>query len=131
MPTATLVNPQSRQRNGATIDDVIHRYPRLTAHLICKSLGYFCPRSAANAIAHYINGAPFFCEWYCDWAGKMPNRSAYEARILEVGRTAIEQAFRNRSHHTGYMAEYSQALRLVMAEREAAGCTSGMLASWF
>ena len=135
MTTDTTESPEMRQKARATIDGVIHRYPRLTAHLICKSLGYFCPRSAANAIAHYLNGEPYFCEWYCDWAAKWKRNEHLETDVhellIEVGRRALEYAARQRNHHTGYMAEYSHALQLVMAEREASGCTSGMLASWF
>jgi hypothetical protein len=135
MPTATRESPATNEKTRATIDGIIRRYPRLTAHLICKSLGYFCPRSAANAIAHHINGEPYFCEWYCDWAAKWKRNEHLETDVrellIEVGRRALEYAARQRHHHKGYMAEYSQAMQLVLAEREAAGCTSGMLASWF
>ncbi len=50
------------------IDDpalvIMKKYPRLTAHLICESLGYFSPRCAASAIYAHVNKKPYFCEWY-------------------------------------------------------------------
>lgn len=106
-----------------SIEEVLDRYPRLTSHLICASLGYFTPRSAANAILQHIHGKECYCEWYYDWATK-GNISA-----LEVGRKALTMAIRFRHHHKGYMAEYQQARALVESSRSGKG--EPMFASWF
>jgi hypothetical protein len=49
----TSVNP--------TAVDVLYRCRRLASHLICESLGYFCPEAAANAIA--ARRASGTCTW--------------------------------------------------------------------
>ena len=54
--------------------DVIQRLPCLVAHLICESLGYFTPQSAANAIAY------------------LPQRRTVLLRmVLRLGQQAIRQ----------------------------------------
>jgi hypothetical protein len=128
----TIEQPQTEQQI-VTRDDAMRRYPRLISHMICESLGYFSPLCAANALAHYICGSPFFCEWYSHMASfrKAATREEYEAELVKVGAEVVSFAFKRRSHHSGYMAEYRQALALVMAERQRTGCTDGMLASWF
>lgn len=105
-----------------TIEETMSRYPRLTAHLICESLGYFTPRSAANAIKHYKEGEPYYCEWYCHMAGG-------GRPLLEVGKDTIKRAFQRRSHHVGYMAHYPDARIIVEHVRE--GGKEPLFASWF
>lgn len=46
-----------------TQEEVLRRYPRLVAHLICESLGYLTPKSAANWILADKSHNPFWCEW--------------------------------------------------------------------
>ena len=137
MPTATIprrrvtYSDDSFEQQKMTRDVALRRYPRLVAHMICESLGYFSPLVAANALAHHINGTSFPCEWYshmCDCRGK---GLFHDQTLVEVGRDVVEYAFQHRHRHKGPMAEYQQALALVMAERQAAGATAGMLASWF
>jgi len=112
-----------------TRDEVMQRYPRLVGHLICCSLGYFTPASAANAIHHYIAHLPYFCEWYTHMGGMYKGEWPSEAKLLEVGRATLERAFSGRHHHYGYMAHYPQAKALV--EHVRAGGRGPELASWF
>lgn len=105
--------------------EVIVKYPRLVAHLMCESLGYFCPLSAANAIAAYINNETFACEWYVHMAG-----GSREA-LLEVNKRTIKRAFENRHRHKGYMADMNYARQLVWRELENEGISHGMFAGWF
>jgi len=107
-----------------TVEEVLQRYPRLTGHLISHSLGYFTPRSAANAILMHIEGRPFCCEWYCTIAGGYNDQ-----KVIEAGRQSLDWAFRNRKYHTGFMAWYSEAKRLVDSVKN--GHPDPMLASWF
>ena len=95
------------------------KYPRLVAHMICESLGYFCPRSVANAINHYKDGQPFYCEWYCSFGTK---------DIVGVGKQVLQNAIERRHHHKGYMSEYIQARMVVLQELNGNGPT---FASWF
>ena len=89
-----------------TSEDVIKRYPNITAHLICQSLGYFSPMAAANAIANHINGLETCCEWYIHmYDGKRT--------MLEIGHDMISQAISRRRHHRGYMADYRIARAMV------------------
>jgi hypothetical protein len=131
MSVVTLSLSRHPVAREITRDDVLRKYPRLISHMICESLGYFSPLCAANALAHHISGQPFSCEWYshiCSCRGK-----GYfdEAELLKIGGDVVSAAFKQRSHHKGFMAEYRHALTLVMAERQKRGCTDGMLASWF
>ena len=92
-----------------TVQDAMRRWPRLTAHLICESLGYFSPTGAAMAIRDYKLGIPNYCEWYS-------HRFGFHAeRILEGGKQVLEEAVQHRRQHTGYMASYRQARLLVEA----------------
>jgi hypothetical protein len=61
-----------------TTEDVLRRYPRLVAHLICESLGYFSPDAPANAIVHGKRGERFACEWYVHMAGA-------DRSLVEIG----------------------------------------------
>jgi hypothetical protein len=107
-----------------TIDDVLQRYPRLTAHLISESLGYFTPRSAANAIQAYIQNRAFACEWYVHMA-----RAMNDEKLLEVGKNTLADTFRNRHYHFGSMRNYDYALALVNRSRN--GGQDPIGASWF
>ncbi len=104
-----------------TAEDVLRRYPRLVAHLICESLGYFSPDAAANAIAHAKRAEPFACEWYLHMAGA-------DRSLVEIARRVLERAIRGRHRHRGYMAEYRHALALVR-QRVRTG-DGPLLASW-
>ena len=92
-----------------TCQQVLNKYPILTAHLICESLGYLTPISAANAILAHINRNPFYCEWYIDAVGTDPGN------VLKFGAKTINNAFCRRRFHQGYMAEIRQARPLVDA----------------
>jgi hypothetical protein len=99
-----------------TPKDILKRYPRLTAHLICESLGYATPTLAAGIILAAIKGQPHYCEWIYSCYNTQP-------------RPAIQSAIHNRHHHRGYMAHYPHALQLVQH-----AITTGRepeLASWF
>lgn len=52
-----------------TQEDVAKRWPRIVAALIAESLGYFTPRSAANAVLSHKLKKGFGCEYYCASAG--------------------------------------------------------------
>ena len=108
----------------STVDEVLNRYPRLTGHLICESLGYFTPRSSANAILHYIQGRGFACEYYAHMA-----RCYEDKMLIKIGLNEIERTIRNRHHHTGYMANYLQAKAMVKKVRD--GGPDPKFASWF
>jgi hypothetical protein len=110
---------------------VLMRYPRLIAHMICESLGYFTPMCAANAIIRYLEGDTFPCEWYSHRCNCRGRGYFHKETLLDIGRETIASSFARRKHHTGYMASYQHAHALVAAELKREGCTSGMLASWF
>lgn len=116
--------------NQMTQYDVLRRWPRLVAHMICESLGYFTPKAAANAILSYKLGQPFYCEWYFDTALKRGAKTEeeLEREILKIGKEVIIQAFRNRHLHEGPMSDYKLALRIV--EKSLKGIDP-LLASWF
>jgi hypothetical protein len=110
--------------------DVLQRYPRIIAHMICESLGYFTVNSAANALLAYIEKKSYYCEWFDHMAG-FQKVGTYEERMQHITQRTMRDAIRNRKGHRGYMAEYKHAIGLVKAELEREGVTSQMLASWF
>ena len=101
--------------------ETMRRYPRLTAHLICESLGYFTPKSAANAILQHRQGREFGCEWYSHMASG-------DRSLLQVGADTLQAAFRRRRNHRGYMAEYARARTMV--QMELAGDPGPTFSSW-
>lgn len=111
--------------------DCARKYPRLTAHMICCSLGYFTPEKAACAIAHYKTNEPFFCEWYSHMGQFQNERGDLfdDASVLKVGRHVIKESFLLRKRHKGYMADYRQAKALV--DRYINTGQQPELASWF
>ena len=109
--------------NGPTSEQVLKKYPRLTAHLICESLGYFTPQSAANAIQAHIQERGFACEWYIHLSG--------EGRTLkEAGANTLARAFHNRHNHQGYMAHYPRARAMVEMEASQPGASGITFSSW-
>ncbi len=126
----TLSNPQARKGYGKSpIMETMQKYPRLTAHLICESLGYFTPKAAANAIIHYQQNRPFFCEWYSHQAMGM-GKEMFDGKVVtEVGRNVLRRAYRNRKHHQGYMADYQYAKAIV--DRAINNDIHPDFASWF
>jgi len=113
-----------------TQECVLRRYPRLVAHMICESLGYFTPRAAANALIAYKLGRPFYCEMYCHAAQfRNARRDLHDkGSVWTVTRDFPRQAFKNRAHHKGYMAEYAHARAIVAAALKG---NHPVLASWF
>lgn len=104
-------------------DDYMRRYPRLVAHMICESAGYFTPAMAANALAAYDSDRPFPCEWYTHCA-----RGWDDSMLLKVGQSVVRGAFESRHKHKGCMGDY--AVAKVVVRRALAGC-GPILASWF
>lgn len=106
-----------------TREDVLRRWPNLIAHLICQSLGYFTPCSAANAVLSFLRREAYWCEWYCHMAG------AYsDEKILAVGERTLRAAIQDRKTHHGYMADFNAGLHAVRNELAGHG---PLLASWF
>ena len=110
----------------------MRRWPCLTAHVICQSLGYFTPDGAALALIQHKRGQPYHCEWYWAANGFEQGRQLedeFDRDLLDINRNVIKAAYERRHHHTGYMAEYARAKALV--ERQLAGGEGPMFASWF
>lgn len=94
----------------------MRRWPSLTAHVICESLGYATPSTAAQIVLDASVGRENWCEWIY---------SCFDRKPMEAVRNAIQ----NRHNHNGYMAEYRTARALV---NKALGTgEEPLLASWF
>jgi hypothetical protein len=98
-------------------EEVLSRYPRLCAHIICESLGYATPLKAADILRDALMGWPNYCEWVASCFGGDPV-------------VPCERAIRTRHYHKGYMAEYRHAILLVRRALKE-GEPADMLASWF
>lgn len=118
-----MINTATRRPPPRDAQETMRRYPLLTAHLVCESLGYFTPLAAAGAILAHIQGQPNACEWYLHMAAGTP-----PTKLTEVGRRILARAFSSRHHHQGYMASYQKARLLV--EQELAGTSPTLFQSW-
>ncbi len=105
-----------RKRNMLSRDYYLSRYRRVCAHVICESLGYATPTTAAMIVKDYMEGRDNYCEWIDACYSNKPGE-------------AIKRAIACRKHHKGYMAEYSYALALVQKYLD--NGQEPMLASWF
>jgi hypothetical protein len=109
----------ARQREQFEPRAVLGRYPRLVAHLICESLGYFTPAAAALALVRHRLGEPHFCEWY-NRLSSLPARAgssgaevSYAERLRLINREVIAAAFRRRHDHGGATGDYRRAREIV------------------
>jgi len=104
-------------------EDVLRRYPRLVAHLVAESLGYFTPRDAAAVILAYKYRRPFSCEWFLHFQKYSPG-----ATLEDIGEAVIEESIRRRHSHKGFMNNYRIAKSIV---DESINGREPVLASWF
>lgn len=109
------MSKSTQQHQELTISEIMRRYPRLTSHVICASLGYCTPTSAARIIQDVKYKRANFCEWIWACYGGDPNG-------------AVKLAIRARHGHKGFMASYIQARAMV---RRAVETSQELLfASW-
>jgi hypothetical protein len=104
-------------------EETLKRWPRLTAHLIAESLGYFSPEGAANALLLFKRDQDNRCEWFLHMA------SVGGKPICQVAAETVRRAIRGRAFHWGYMGSYELAQRIVR-ERNATG-VGPVFRSWF
>ena len=96
--------------------EFMHRYPRVTAHIIAVSLGYAPPTLAARIGLDGIHGRMNYCEWiHACYGGE--------------ARRALQDSITKRHYHRGYMAEYKLAKSLV--DRAIETGDEPVFASWF
>lgn len=107
----TLLRPKPASR-----EEVLQRYPRICAHIICESLGYCTPSSAASILLAVINKEKHYCEWLMSCYACDP--------VLPV-----KNAIRRRRWHKGYMSEFFQAFDLVRHAVKTG--EEPVFASWF
>ncbi len=97
-------------------EEVMRRYPRLTAHVIAESLGYATPSCAARILNDAREQKENCCEWIYSCYGSDPV-------------PAVKSAIRNRHNHKGFMAEYKLALAIVRNALDSGD--EPLFASWF
>ena len=108
--------PPFEANTAPTAKDILRRYPRLAAHIICESLGYAEPTLAAFIIRDAKEGK----KTYCEWASACFNNDP---------KAIIRKSFANRHWHTGFMADYGCARKLVDIAGSAG--REPIFASWF
>lgn len=94
----------------------LHRYPNIVAHIICESLGYATPTTAAYLIKDYREGRENCCEWVYTLYKSNP-------------KTPIERAIKFRHSHTGFMRSFPNAKAITREAIE--NNKEPLLASWF
>ena len=104
------------RKKPETADEVMRRWPRITAHIICHSLGYATPSKAAWILLDAYLGRENWCEWV-------------DACYKRDPRPAVKHAIMNRHTHEGYMADYGLAYSLVRRAIDTG--EEPIFASWF
>ena len=68
-----------------TQEEVIQRFPRLVAHMICESLGYFTPLAAANALprGHHLFAEKLLLQ-ALQVAGNEQDRACAHANLAQL-----------------------------------------------
>lgn len=99
-----------------TLEEYLHRYPRICAHIIAESLGYATPLRAASILKDAKEGSENWCEWVYSCYNRDP-------------KIPVQNAIHSRHHHKGYMAEYRLAYDIV--KRQLDNGEQPMFASWF
>jgi len=127
----SLAHPRPKPIGECDYREILRRYPRVCAHLVCDSLGYYSPDSAAYALRDIALGRPAYSEWFMHMASvQLKNEGAaaprdadgyvdeayYQKTMIGIGRHILERAVKSRSHHHGMMADYGQA-RAVIAHK--------------
>ena len=93
-----------RQREKATAK----KYPRLIAHMIAESMGYYTVTRAISTVHGYQDNKPYYCEMHTHAAGGYDDE-----KVLEVVKRMPKIAFKNRHYHKGYMTSYLRAKAAV------------------
>lgn len=104
------------QSEELSTNEMMRRYPRITAHIIAESLGYATPSFAARI----LKDAREKRENYCEWIYSCYNKDAIKA---------VQGAIKNRHYHKGFMSEYKHAK--VLVENAIKTGREPILASWF
>ena len=123
----------TQEEKPRTAQEQMRRTPRLVAHLMSESLGYFNPTSASLALSYHRAGMPDFCEMYSAYASDDENPCWDPEKLMAVNRRTIAGAFRNRHRHQGYMSQphRGSARDMVEASIESDGRNEPVLAGWF
>lgn len=96
-------------------DSVMKRWPKIVAGMICESLGYFTPESAAMALVLWIKKEPCYCEWYDSCVRGPTTKEGYEYQLKEIGDSVVKCAISRRHMHTGYMSDKRKGRAVVNA----------------
>lgn len=107
---------------------VLKRYPRIAAHLICESLGYLTPKGAANLIIACKKNEPFYCERHTSIAMSKFGKDYSREDVTEVTKEELQYAIRNRHTHHSFMKDYVDAFKIVTKSIEG---KDPIFASWF
>jgi hypothetical protein len=62
-----------------TLGQIMERYPRITAHIICESLGYATPSCAARILKDAKEGRENWCEWIYSCYDRDPRKAVQNA----------------------------------------------------
>jgi hypothetical protein len=99
-----------------SLEEVMKKYPRITAHIIAESLGYATPSRAAAILRDARERRQNYCDWIYSCYGGDPL-------------PAVRNAIKNRHYHKGYMTEYKLAKKLV--DRAIETGDEPIFGSWF
>jgi len=92
-----------------TVERVLRRCPRIVAHLICESLGWFSVRGAANVIVHYKNREAFYNDLYETLSEHKYGRLPTEEELIEINADFLRKAIVTRHFHSGLTYDCARA----------------------
>lgn len=102
----------------------LKKYRHILAAMIDRSIGYFTPLMALNALESHKEGRIFYCEWYAHIAGAGYKRVEDED-LLRIGREVISRSFENRKINRRRIKECLKIVDANIAGHES------ILASYF
>ena len=82
--------------------DVIARYPRLLAHMVCESRWTLSSYGAAKALRDYIQGRPSLCKWFFNLS------HSTGCSLADAPKAALGEAFARRHQHRDYSSAKAQ-----------------------
>ena len=82
---------------------LMKKYKHILAAMIDRSLGYFTPTRALDALIAYKKSAPWACEWYLDMAGLGRTKNLFEItdeELIKINKDVIRAAIQCRKYRT-------------------------------
>ena len=113
-------DPARTERQPLGREDIVAKYPLLTAAMVEYSTGYFNPLTAAAAISDAVQGRGNHCEWYADQRRVLLGQSQRQS-MAEITRNNLLRCLKRLASEFDrpfYRNQLDQAVTWVRQEAE-------------